>query len=110
MSDLDERIRQNMGVMYEGDLGEAWEVAKRFLRSRRKSIFETPLQVAERLRREVESHFEEKGPRVTISAGIATYVPNDEIIDALTAYRILYNQADLKLYDAKKQGKNKVVW
>jgi diguanylate cyclase (GGDEF)-like protein len=63
--------------------------------------------IAEKLRHEVELHriiFEEKSLSITISIGIATY-PDIDSCDSVQ----LLKAADLALYDAKRNGRNRVV-
>jgi diguanylate cyclase (GGDEF)-like protein len=65
---------------------------------------ENALRVAEKLRRQVESHHFPGVPRpVTISAGVADYpthgITRDEVVAA----------ADNALYQAKQAGRNRVV-
>jgi diguanylate cyclase (GGDEF)-like protein len=74
-------------------------------------LVETPLQgaaeVAERIRESVEQHpfkFEEKPFSLTISLGVA-FTPGDA---SLTAAGLL-RQADDKLYQAKRAGRNRVI-
>jgi diguanylate cyclase (GGDEF)-like protein len=69
---------------------------------------ETPrrggMVAAERVRARVESHFRRsRGPKVTLSAGVATW-PDD----AVTADDLV-RRADQALYRAKAQGKNQVA-
>jgi len=64
-------------------------------------------EVAERIRESVEKHpfrFEEKPFSLTISLGVA-FTPGDS---SLTAAGLL-RQADDKLYQAKRAGRNRVV-
>jgi diguanylate cyclase (GGDEF)-like protein len=64
-------------------------------------------QVAERIRQLVESHlfqYEGKVYQVTVSMGVATTQGDD----SLTPHELL-RQADEKLYQAKHEGRNKVV-
>ncbi len=72
---------------------------------------ETPVEggvcVAERLRSLVEKHvfqYEGKTYPVTVSAGVAA-TSGDE---TLTPYELV-RQADEKLYQAKHQGRNRVI-
>jgi diguanylate cyclase (GGDEF)-like protein len=65
--------------------------------------------VAERLRSAIETYFSERDPSITVSAGVATYIPGSETLDPLEAYTELYGTADRKLYEAKGSGRNKVV-
>jgi diguanylate cyclase (GGDEF)-like protein len=64
---------------------------------------EGALKMAERCRRAIaDVAFDEVGP-VTISLGVTSYLPNDN-------ERKLFKRADDALYEAKSQGKNRVVW
>jgi diguanylate cyclase (GGDEF)-like protein len=65
---------------------------------------ENAMRVAEKLRRQIESHYFPGVPRpVTISAGVADYpthgITRDEVVAA----------ADAALYLAKQAGRNKVA-
>ncbi len=69
---------------------------------------EGAVRVSERVREMVENHpfeFEGRPYRVTISLGVAT-TPGEE---ALTPSELI-RQADSKLYQAKREGRNKVVF
>jgi diguanylate cyclase (GGDEF)-like protein len=57
---------------------------------------------AEKIRSNVESHPFDKLPPVTVSVGCGTYQPDD------TAESFI-NRVDLALYEAKRNGKNRVV-
>lgn len=59
-------------------------------------------RVAERLRREVEALRFDGGTQVTISVGVAACEPTDDAI-------ALFERADQALYEAKHQGRNRVV-
>jgi diguanylate cyclase (GGDEF)-like protein len=67
---------------------------------------EMALQVAERLGHEIQqlsfSH-EEQSFSVTVSQGLASLTPKDVSLDAL------FGRADAAMYQAKRQGKNRVV-
>nr|MBA4405597.1 hypothetical protein [Nanoarchaeum sp.] len=65
--------------------------------------------VGERLRKRVEEHFKAKNFSLTISAGVSVYSP-DSSEDGSEAVDDLYKTADEKLYEAKKTGRNKVVY
>lgn len=65
--------------------------------------------VGERLRKRVEEHFKAKDFNLTISAGVSVYSP-DSSEDGSEAVDDLYKTADEKLYEAKKTGRNKVVY
>jgi diguanylate cyclase (GGDEF)-like protein len=61
------------------------------------------IQLAERLRRQVESHHFEGAGNVTISLGVTHFYPGRDNIDgALKA-------ADKALYQAKNEGRNRVI-
>lgn len=69
---------------------------------------EMALRVAERIRRAVEAFVfnEEANPtRITVSAGVATYSTGSSI-DSMDA---LIRAADVALYQAKDEGRNRVV-
>lgn len=71
------------------------------------STQEVALKAAERIRALVENHaftYENKNYHVTISVGVAT-TTGDE---SLTPHELL-RQADDKLYQAKREGRNRVV-
>lgn len=57
------------------------------------------LIIAERLRKDIEKHFESKVYKVTVSIGVAELEPKDEASDFI-------RKADQALYEAKKLGKN----
>ncbi len=59
--------------------------------------------VAERLRLAVEKRNERPGPAVTVSIGVASYPEHADQGDALIG------AADLAMYQAKQQGKNRVA-
>ena len=68
---------------------------------------EGALSLCERLRRMIESHpfqYEERSFHVTVSIGVATThgEPNVQPVELL-------RQADEKLYQAKREGRNRVV-
>ena len=65
--------------------------------------------VAERVRANIEAYFKEKNPSITVSAGVATYIPGNEKLDPMEIYTMLYGTADKTLYKAKNSGRNKVV-
>ncbi|MHC8316803.1 GGDEF domain-containing protein [Pseudomonas sp. LB3P31] len=64
------------------------------------------MQVAERLQREIQrlnfSH-DDRDFGITISQGLASLMPEDESIDSLFA------RADAAMYEAKRQGKNRII-
>lgn len=67
---------------------------------------ETLLECAERIRRFTDAlHFEQIDPalRVTVSIGATLYHRNESIVDFMA-------RADKALYDAKKQGRNRVIF
>ena len=69
---------------------------------------ESALIVAERLRREVERYFSQDtqippNRRLTISLGVST------LFEDTTAKDDLVSKADMALYEAKKQGKNRAL-
>lgn len=63
-------------------------------------------QVAERLQREIQrltfSHGEEQFS-ITVSQGLTSLTADDEKLDSLFA------RADAAMYEAKRQGKNRIV-
>lgn len=59
------------------------------------------MQIAERIRTAVAQHIFAEGLRITISGGVYEY-PGSSLYDFI-------HQADINLYEAKKQGKNKIV-
>lgn len=59
-------------------------------------------RVAERIRHRVES---ETNPQVTVSCGIAEWRSTDEKVSVES----LFYRADMALYDAKHQGRNRIV-
>jgi len=67
---------------------------------------EMALQVAERLRHEIQqlsfSH-EEQSFSVTVSQGLASLSAEDTNLDSL------FGRADTAMYEAKRQGKNRVM-
>jgi diguanylate cyclase (GGDEF)-like protein len=68
---------------------------------------EKAIELAEECRRQIENlsiPFEDKTIRVTVSIGIAEFLPSQE--QALTA---LISRADAALYEAKSSGRNRVV-
>ncbi|MBC2659377.1 sensor domain-containing diguanylate cyclase [Pseudomonas sp. MSSRFD41] len=63
-------------------------------------------QVAERLQREIQrQHFSHQGQAfsITVSQGLTSLLPEDESLDNLFA------RADAAMYEAKRQGKNRIV-
>ncbi|UCZ82284.1 sensor domain-containing diguanylate cyclase [Pseudomonas sp. L5B5] len=63
-------------------------------------------QVAERLQREIQrQHFNHQGQAfsITVSQGLTSLLPEDESLDSLFA------RADAAMYEAKHQGKNRIV-
>jgi diguanylate cyclase (GGDEF)-like protein len=67
--------------------------------------YATPKQVvqaAEKIRSHVESHSFDKPPRLTVSVGCGTYQPEEPAASFI-------NRVDLALYEAKRNGKNRVV-
>ncbi len=63
-------------------------------------------QVAERLQREIQrQHFNHQGQAfsITVSQGLTSLLPEDESLDSLFA------RADAAMYEAKRQGKNRIV-
>jgi len=63
---------------------------------------ETGLNLAHRLRQQIEAHDFEGPPHLTISLGIARYQPSESLESFL-------KRADVALYQAKNQGRNRVV-
>ena len=59
--------------------------------------------VGERLRKSIQEEFKGTKTKITISAGVSTYNPEESIEQ-------LYKSADEKLYRAKDQGRNKVIY
>ncbi len=59
-------------------------------------------RIAERIRQRVES---ETNPQVTVSCGIAEWRSTDEKVSVES----LFYRADMALYDAKHQGRNRIV-
>jgi len=69
---------------------------------------EGSLLVAERIRARLDGHvFDYEGVpiKVTMSIGVATYAGNN-----YSSHQALLGAADAALYDAKRQGRNRVVW
>ncbi|MCU7648456.1 GGDEF domain-containing protein [Pseudomonas piscis] len=63
-------------------------------------------QVAERLQREIQrQHFSHQGQvfSITVSQGLTSLLAEDESLDSLFA------RADAAMYEAKRQGKNRIV-
>ena len=63
-------------------------------------------QIAERLQREIQRlSFTHDGKQygVTVSQGLTTLTPEDEMLDSL------FSRADAAMYQAKRQGKNQIV-
>ncbi|WP_017938129.1 GGDEF domain-containing protein [Zestomonas thermotolerans] len=63
-------------------------------------------QIARRLQREIQRlalQVDGQRLRITVSMGLADLTPQDESLDAL------YSRADAAMYQAKRQGKNRVV-
>jgi len=71
------------------------------------SIFKDTIKIAEKIRKEIENlkiEIPNKTLKVTISLGVSEFSQNDTIIfDAI-------KRADVKLYKAKKSGKNRVCF
>lgn len=64
------------------------------------------MQVAERLQREIQRltfNHEHKTFGITVSQGLTSLTPEDESIDTLFA------RADAAMYEAKRQGKNRII-
>jgi diguanylate cyclase (GGDEF)-like protein len=64
------------------------------------------LQVAERLGKEIQAlnfSYEGQAFTVTVSQGLASLTDEDSTLDSLFA------RADAAMYEAKRQGKNRVV-
>ena len=57
--------------------------------------------MAERKRAAIEAHFRDEEMRVTISGGVSVF--NGESIEEFI------KSADEKLYEAKRQGKNRIL-
>lgn len=65
--------------------------------------------VAERLRKSIEDYFKKTQIKVTVSAGISSYIP--EVGEGTSNIpEQLYKTADKKLYEAKEGGRNRVVY
>lgn len=64
-------------------------------------------QVAERLRNTINKHPFQIGKTITVSIGVTVYNPADKYTDA--AADTLIDHADKALYQAKTQGRNRVV-
>ncbi|MEN3027861.1 MAG: GGDEF domain-containing protein [Aquificaceae bacterium] len=60
------------------------------------------VSIGERIRRSVEIFSKEGIPKFTISVGVASYREGDDI-------NSLIERADRNLYEANRQGKNRVV-
>ena len=61
--------------------------------------------VGERIRKAIENKFKNSNIKVTISAGISTYIPKSK-----KDIKTISKEADENLYKAKKKGKNRVVY
>jgi len=62
---------------------------------------EWSLQVSERVRSAIENHVFENGLKLSISGGVAVYSGQHS--------DLLVNEADEKMYEAKRSGRNKIV-
>lgn len=63
----------------------------------------TAIQIAERIRREIENYDNTDHPRFTASLGIAEYAKGDTI-------KSMRQRADIAVYQAKAEGRNRVVF
>jgi len=61
------------------------------------------IQIAERIRRQIETHDSGNLPRFTASLGVAQYTQGDTI-------KTLRKRADMAVYQAKAEGRNRVVF
>jgi len=64
------------------------------------------MQVAERLQQEIQRLSFSHGDQtfgITVSQGLTSLTPEDESLDALFA------RADTAMYEAKRQGKNRII-
>ena len=99
LKDLVERIKE---VVRDVDILSRWG-GEEFTILMAQTGREGALRMAERCRRIVaDSLFDEVGP-VTISLGVTCYRPDDN-------ERMFFKRADDALYQAKAEGKNRVVW
>jgi len=99
LKDLVERIKE---VVRDVDILSRWG-GEEFTILMVQTNREGALRMAERCRRIVaDTLFDEVGP-VTISLGVTCYKPGDN-------ERMFFKRADDALYQAKAEGKNRVVW
>ena len=61
------------------------------------------IQIAERIRRQIEAHDSGNLPRFTASLGVAQYTQGDTI-------KTLRKRADMAVYQAKAEGRNRVIF
>jgi diguanylate cyclase (GGDEF)-like protein len=64
---------------------------------------DTAIQIAERIRKQIENYDNIKHPRFTASLGVAEYSKGDTI-------KSLRQRADIAVYQAKAEGRNKVIF
>jgi diguanylate cyclase (GGDEF)-like protein len=98
LSDLSQLIKQHIRT---NDLFARWG-GEEFVLFCRNTNLEQTLWIAEKIRGIIVNHKFTKDIQITASMGVATLKANE-------ALEQLFNHADIALYQAKHQGRNKVV-
>ncbi|MDL2236347.1 GGDEF domain-containing protein [Christensenellaceae bacterium OttesenSCG-928-K19] len=98
---LQEAARVIKSNIREGDVFARWG-GEEFVVLFENTMLEKGVELAERLRRAVESHYFERAGRVTISSGITQYADGD-------TDSAIIKRADDLMYLAKAEGKNIVM-